>query len=170
MRVLDFCCDVKSESIKLIPYKSEPKDGFSKTFDGKQRTIGLRTASSFLIGAIIGAGIFVTPASVLRYTGSLGGALVVWCCSGLIVIIGAIVYLELATTFPQSGSDFIYIRTCWGELPAFLYMWIQMVVVSPAIIAIKSLTFANYVLEPLNPQCVVPQNGIRLVAAMVICK
>lgn len=170
MRFSDFCKDLESESTNLISNASNSKDAFRKTFGGKQRTIGLQTASSFLLGSIIGAGIFVAPAGVLRYTGSLGGSLVVWCCSGLIAAIGAFVYLELGTTFPQSGSDFIYIRTCWGELPAFLYMWISMVVVSPALIAIKSLTFANYVLEPLFPQCIVPHNLIRFVAAVVICK
>lgn len=170
MRFSDLSGDLKSESTNLIPHESGSKDAFSKTFVRKQRTIGLKTASSFLLGSIIGAGIFVTPAGVLRYTGSPGGSLLVWCCSGLIAALGAFVYLELAITFPQSGSDFIYIRTCWGELPAFLYMWIQMVVVSPALIAIKALTFANYVLEPLFPQCIVPQNGIRLVAVIVICK
>lgn len=168
MQLSNFCEDI-SESTILISDESESRGISNKTFGGQQR-IGLLTASSFLLGAIIGAGIFVTPAGVLRYTGSLGGAMIVWCCSGLIAATGAFCYLELGTMFPQSGCDFIYIRTCFGELPAFLFMWTSMVVFTPVAIAIKSLTFASYVLEPFFLHCAVPPKGIRMIAAFVVCK
>lgn len=137
---------------------------------GVKRHIGLFSACTMTLGAIIGSGIYITPISVLRYMGSPGGALLVWMGSGVIASIGALCYAELGTMFPQSGSDFTYVRNCSGELPAFLLLWVNVIVIIPAGKAIGALTFAHYVLEPFFLQCVVPQNLVRLIAAMVLSR
>lgn len=144
-------------------------DSTLKSSDGKKR-IGLFSAVTFTLGSIIGCGIFVTPAGILRYSGSVGGAMIIWCCSGLISMLGALVYIELGATFPQSGSDFTYIQKSFGDLPAFLYIWTAMIVTTPAGIAVQSLTFANYVLEPFFLRCIIPPNATRLVAGSALCK
>lgn len=156
-----------SEFSNLI---SDDTENSSSNNVGAQRRIGLYTACSFVLGAIVGSGIYVTPLFVLRNCGSIGGALTIWGCSGLIATIGALCYIEFGTTFPESGCDYVYLRKSIGDLPAFLYLWVQMVITIPASRVITSLTFANYVLEPFFPHCAVPQNGLRLVAAIIICK
>lgn len=146
------------------------KETSSLESSDEKKRVGLFSAVTFTLGTIIGCGIFITPAGILRYSGSLGGAMIIWCCSGLISMIGAFVYIELGTTFPQSGSDFIYIQKSLGDLPAFLYIWTSMIVTTPAGMAIQSMTFANYVLEPFFLHCMIPPNAIRMVAGSVICR
>ena len=159
-----------ANSAKLLSDELLSKNTSGKEFDKKRRTIGLYTASSFILGTIIGAGIFLSPAGVLRYSGSVGGALIIWCCSGLIAAMGAICYLELGTMIPESGCDFVYIRACFGEFPAFLLMWTYVIIFAPVTNAIKSLLFANYILEPFFLNCAAPPYGIRMIAASAICK
>lgn len=158
-----------SESSLLIPVKTGLRDSFNNNVAIKRR-IGLFSASTFVVGAIVGSGIFVSPIGVLHFTGSVGGALSVWIGSGILSTIGALCYVELGTTFQQSGSDYTYMRLCFGDLWAFLYLWVFMLIIGPAGNAIAALTFANYVLEPFFPYCVVPQDGIRIIAALILCK
>lgn len=122
-----------------------------------------------IVGVIIGAGIFVSPTGVLRFAGSTGMALVVWAACGLISMIGAICYAELGTMIPKSGGDYAYIFTAFGPLPAFLFLWVALLIIQPTSNAIAGITFANYILEPIYAGCSPPDNAVRLVAAVVIC-
>lgn len=158
-----------SETSFLIPEKSDVQDKFNNNIRIR-RHLGLFSASMFATGNIIGTGIFVSPIGVFRSTGSVGCALAVWLGTGILSTIGALCYTELGTTFPQSGSDYTYMRMCFGDLMAFLYLWVFMLIIGPAGSAIAALTFANYVLEPFFPYCAIPQNAIRIIAALIICK
>lgn len=122
-----------------------------------------------IVGVIIGAGIFVSPTGVLRFAGSTGMALVVWAACGIISMIGAICYAELGTMIPKSGGDYAYIFTAFGPLPAFLFLWVALLIIQPTSNAIAGITFANYILEPMYAGCSPPDNAVRLVAAVVIC-
>ncbi|GIY79749.1 large neutral amino acids transporter small subunit 2 [Caerostris darwini] len=121
------------------------------------------------LGSIIGAGIFVTPKGVLNNVGSVGMSLAVWILCGVFSMIGFLCFIELGTSIPASGCHFVYIRESFGEMPAFMYLWAQMVVLTPVSIAIVSITFANYILEPLFLNCAVPSEAIRLTAVIPIC-
>lgn len=135
-----------------------------------KREIGLFSAVTMTLGAIIGAGIFVSPKGILENSGSVGCSLVIWVVMGLFSMLGAACYIELGTTFPKSGTDFTYIKECLGDLPAFMYLWVRMVCATPAGIAIVSLTFANYVLESFFPNCVPSPMLTRIVAALPVCE
>ncbi|GBN46475.1 Y+L amino acid transporter 2, partial [Araneus ventricosus] len=134
-----------------------------------KKEIGLFSAVSMTLGAIIGAGIFVTPQGVLKNAGSIGLSLGIWIFTGVFSMIGGMCFAELGTSIPASGCHFTYIHMSFGEIPAFMYLWAQMAVLTPVSLAIVSLTFANYILTPLFPSCVVPVNAVRLVAALPIC-
>ena len=69
-----------------------------------QRTMGLWTGISIIIGNIIGGGIFVSPGEVLKTVGSPGGAILVWAYCGLLCMTGAFCYAELGLTIPTSGT------------------------------------------------------------------
>ena len=71
---------------------------------------------------------------------------------------------------PKSGGDYAYINEAFGPLPAFLYLWMALIVIMPAGNAIIALTFANYILQPFWPECHPPIDAVRLLAACVICE
>nr|XP_050050957.1 Y+L amino acid transporter 2-like isoform X2 [Dermacentor andersoni] len=134
-----------------------------------KKELGLMNGVGMIVGVIIGAGIFVSPTGVLRFAGSPGMALVVWAACGLISMVGAMCYAELGTMIPKSGGDYAYIFSAFGPLPAFLFLWVALLIIQPTSNAIAGITFANYILEPIYAGCPPPDNAVRLVAAVVIC-
>lgn len=136
-----------------------------------KKKLGLTNGVSLIVGSIVGAGIFVSPAGVIRYAGSVGMSLVVWVLSGAACFIGALCYTELGTMIPKSGGDYAYISAAFGPFAAFLQLWTMLVIVQPAGNAIVALTFANYVLRPFynDVECLPPPLALRLIAAIVLC-
>ena len=135
-----------------------------------KKEIGLHNAVAIIVGIIVGSGIFISPKGVLLEAGSVGLSLTVWGLCGLISLIGALCYAELGTCILKSGGDYAYIMEAFGHLPAFLYLWVALVIIMPTGNAITALTFANYVLQPLYPDCEAPSSAIALLAALCISK
>ena len=133
-----------------------------------KQTLGLHNGVAIIVGVIVGSGIFVSPKGVLQEVGSVGGSLLIWALCGVISLIGALCYAELGTMIVKSGGDYAYINEAFGPLPAFLYLWVALVVIIPAGNAITALTFAYYVMQPLFPTCDPPDEAVRLLAAMAI--
>ncbi|XP_066597360.1 Y+L amino acid transporter 2 [Prorops nasuta] len=134
-----------------------------------KKELGLLDGVAIIVGIIVGAGIFVSPKGVLRYSGSLGLALIVWVFSGLLSLIGALCYAELGTMIPKSGGDYAYIMDAFGPLPAFLYLWVALFILVPTGNAITALTFAQYILQPAWPGCEPPYEAVRMLAALITC-
>ncbi|KAL0101805.1 hypothetical protein PUN28_019148 [Cardiocondyla obscurior] len=134
-----------------------------------KKELGLLDGVAIIVGIIVGAGIFVSPKGVLRNSGSVGQALIVWVFSGILSLIGALCYAELGTMIPKSGGDYAYISDAFGPLPAFLYLWVALFVLVPTGNAITALTFAQYILQPAWPGCEPPYAAVRLLAAVITC-
>lgn len=70
---------------------------------------------------------------------------------------------------PRSGGDYAYISVAFGPLPAFLYLWVALLILVPTGNAITAVTFAQYLLQPFWPTCEAPIEAIRLFAAVITC-
>src|SRR6266700_1599233 len=118
------------------------------------RTLRFHDLLLLFIGSVIGSGIFRTPGPLLRQVdGSVGLALLVWITGGVLSLLGALTYAELAAANPEAGGLYCYIRDGFGRLPAFLYGWCLFLVISTATIAALARAFARYLAEviPLTP-------------------
>ncbi|KAG7208652.1 hypothetical protein KM043_014857 [Ampulex compressa] len=134
-----------------------------------KKELGLLDGVAIIVGIIVGAGIFVSPKGVLKNSGSVGQALIVWIFSGILSLIGALCYAELGTMIPKSGGDYAYISDAFGPLPAFLYLWVALFILVPTGNAITALTFAQYILQPAWAGCEPPYEAVRLLAAVITC-
>lgn len=117
------------------------------------RTLRLRDILLLFIGSVIGSGIFLTPGLILKQVhGSVGLAMLVWVAGGVMSLLGALTYAELAAANPEAGGLYCFIRDGFGRLPAFLYGWCLFLVISSATIAALARAFARYLGEviPLN--------------------
>ncbi|XP_055705643.1 Y+L amino acid transporter 2 [Phlebotomus papatasi] len=146
-----------------------PEDSTSNDGVKMKKELGLLDGVAIIVGVIIGAGIFVSPKGVLLYSGSIGQALIVWILSGVLSMVGALCYAELGTMIPKSGGDYAYIGVAFGPLPAFLYLWVALLILVPTGNAITALTFAQYLLQPFYPNCDASLDAVRLLAAVITC-
>jgi APA family basic amino acid/polyamine antiporter len=106
--------------------------------------LGTFSGTMLVVGGIIGAGIFLSPAVVAQRTGRASLTLGAWALGALIAIIGGFVYAELGARRPLAGGTYVYLRDAWGPLPAFLYGWALFLVIATGAIAAVAMTGANY--------------------------
>jgi APA family basic amino acid/polyamine antiporter len=109
------------------------------------RTLRLRDLALLIVGAVIGSGIFLVPAQVLRQVqGSTGLATLVWLAGGVLALLGALTYGELATMKPSAGGVYVYVRDGFGPLPAFLYGWSLLLAISSGAVSALAVAFSTY--------------------------
>ena len=109
-----------------------------------KKSIGLWSATSLVIGSIIGAGIFMRPASMAERLGSPVMLLVVWVLAGGVSLIGATIYAELGATFPDTGGPYVYLHKAYGGFTAFIYGWSANLVINTAALASMAFVCAQY--------------------------
>ncbi|XP_072311275.1 cystine/glutamate transporter [Eucyclogobius newberryi] len=130
------------------------------------RQIGLLPAVCFIIGTVVGSGIFIAPKGVLMNSGTVGLSLVVWALCGVLSLFGALCYAELGTTFSKSGGHYTYLLETLGPLPAFLRLWSEFLFIRPAVASYVALAFGRYVVEPFFTPCTAPSALIKMVGIL----
>jgi len=109
-----------------------------------QKRVNLFDGISIVAGAMIGSGIFIVSADIARSVGSPGWLIVVWLITGLITIIGAISYGELASMMPDVGGQYVYLKEAYHPLVGFLFGWTTFLVVQCGSIAAVAVAFAKF--------------------------
>lgn len=123
---------------------NEPNSGSNQPVVGYARRLNAWDASMVVVGGVIGSGIFLTPASIARQTGSGGEQLLAWAVGGVIALIGALCYAELGTRRPNAGGGYVNLREAFGLIIAFVYGWNLLVVNHSGSLAAVATVFVEY--------------------------
>src|SRR5437899_3635519 len=107
------------------------------------KAISRLDATALVVGSMIGSGIFIVSAEILREVHAPGLLLVVWAVSGIVTLMGALTYGELAAMFPHAGGQYVYLREGISPLFGYLYGWTLFVVIQTGTIAAVAVAFAR---------------------------
>ncbi len=109
-----------------------------------KKRVNLFDGVSMVSGAMIGSGIFIVSADIARNLGSPGWLLMVWVIAGLLTLIGAVCYGELASMMPQIGGQYVYLRESYHPIIGFLFGWTTFLVIQCGSIAAIGIAFAKF--------------------------
>ena len=109
-----------------------------------KQSLGLLDATLLVAGSMIGSGIFIVTAPMMRDIGSAAWMIVLWILTGLITIFAALSYGELAGMMPNAGGQYVYIQRAYGKMMSFLYGWTVFTVIQTGVIAAVAVAFAKY--------------------------
>ena len=107
-------------------------------------TLGLLDGTMIVAGSMIGSGIFIVSADILRNVGSAGWLIAVWVLTGFMTITAAVSYGELSGMFPKAGGQYIYLKEAYNPLMGFLYGWSFFAVIQTATIAAVGVAFSKF--------------------------
>ncbi len=116
---------------------NEPKTSF-------RPTLGLMDATMLVAGSMIGSGIFIVSADIVRNVGGSGWLIFVWIITGFMTLAAALSYGELSAMFPKAGGQYVYLKEAYNPLVSFLYGWSFFAVIQTATIAAVGVAFAKF--------------------------
>ncbi len=109
-----------------------------------KRNLKLLDSTAIVVGSMIGSGIFIVSADMSRQLGSPGWLLIAWIVTGIMTIIAALSYGELAGMMPKAGGQYVYLREAFNPLTGFLYGWSLFSVIQTGTIAAVGMAFAKF--------------------------
>ncbi len=147
----------------------EPRENGPKTLP---RVLGPVQAFCVVVGSTIGSGIFLVPATVAKNVPYMSGILAVWLVGGLLSGAVALTLAELGAMLPQAGGLYVFLRAAYGPLPAFLFGWVEFLVVRSGSMATLAAAFARYFAQlvpaPASIGGEVWQAGAAVIAIAVV--
>src|SRR5208282_2229504 len=111
---------------------------------GLVKGLGLFDSTTLVMGSMIGSGVFIVAADVSRQVQSPGLFFLTWITSGLMTVIAAVSYGELAGMMPQAGGQYVYLREAFGPLFGFLYGWTLFLVIQTGTVAAVAVAFGKF--------------------------
>src|SRR5262245_58612963 len=133
------------------PHGAAPSGSDGQTTAGTARTseeprahLNLWDAVSIIVGIVIGATIYKSPQLIMANVGSPTMGLLAWGLGGALSLIGALCYAELASTYPRSGGDYVFLSRAYGDWCGFLFGWAQLAVILTSSIAMMGFVFGDY--------------------------
>src|SRR5215472_12313296 len=109
-----------------------------------ERRLGVFSATTIIVGSMIGSGIFIAPSIMAAYVATPGVWLGLWLVGGLLTLLGALAYAELCAMMPQAGGQYVFLRESFGPLVAFLYGWTLFLVIQTGFNAAVAIAFSKF--------------------------
>jgi basic amino acid/polyamine antiporter, APA family len=128
----------------MSPEPSAQRAGATDAPSEFVKAMSLTDATMLVAGSMIGSGIFIVSADISRSLGSPFLLLMVWTLTGVITLLGALAYGEMAAMYPQAGGQYVFLREAMGPLMGFLYGWTLFVVIQTGTIAAVAVAFARF--------------------------
>ncbi|XP_046560364.1 b(0,+)-type amino acid transporter 1-like [Haliotis rubra] len=136
--------EVRQRPTEDSPEKADDQVQIDTSKVTLKKEIGLLSGVAFVVGSIIGSGIFISPQGVLRNTGSVGMCLVVWSSGALLSLLGSLTFTELTSLTRTSGGEYAVLLKTFGPIPAFVFVWSVEIAVNTSARAVQCLTVAEY--------------------------
>ena len=138
-----------------------------------KRSLGLLDATMIVAGSMIGSGIFIVSADMLKDLGSAGWLIAAWLITGFMTLTAALSYGELSAMFPKAGGQYVYLREAYNPFVGFLYGWSLFVVIQTGTIAAVAVAFGKflgYLVPSLGDSNILlgSAEGFKITAAQVI--
>ena len=108
------------------------------------KALTLTDATMLVVGSMIGSGIFIVSADISRTVGSPGWLLLAWIVTGIVTVLGALAFGELAAMYPRAGGMYTFLRESMGPLMGFLYGWTLFIVIQTGTIAAVAVAFGKF--------------------------
>src|SRR5258708_32472868 len=108
------------------------------------KALGLTSATTLVIGSMIGSGVYIVAAEIAREVDSPALLIMAWVVTGFLTIVGALSYGELAAMMPKAGGQYVYLREALGPLWGFLYGWTLFLVIQTGTIAALGVGFGTF--------------------------
>ena len=166
--------------MKQVLQRCSKEDEPSGTNEMKKE-INLFSGTAYIVGGMIGSGIFITPNRILALTHSFGLTLIVWVLGSIMATLAALCYIELALVVRKSGAEFSYIKEAYsfkkkhwslellGSILAYMFIWTNTFVIRASSLAIISLTSARYLVRPFYIGCNdLPEKAVVLIALAIL--
>lgn len=132
-----------------------------------RRRLTLFDGVCIIVGIIIGAGFYETTPQIARDVGSPGLLLGVWLAGGLVSLVGAMCYAELATAWPREGGEYVFLTRAFGRHVGFLFAWAGFWVIRPGNVGAMAFVFASYAQQVL-PLPMTPHHALLTWAAWAV--
>jgi APA family basic amino acid/polyamine antiporter len=108
------------------------------------RSLGLFDSVMIVAGSMIGSGIYIVTGEMAREVGSAGWLIVAWLIAGVLTMVAALSYGELAAMMPRAGGQYVYLREAYSPLWGFLYGWTLFLVIQTGTMAASGIGFSRY--------------------------
>ncbi|MBL7830764.1 MAG: amino acid permease [Saprospiraceae bacterium] len=137
-------------------------------------SLSLLDASMIVAGSMIGSGIFIVSADIVRQVGSSGWLIAIWLITGFMTLAAALSYGELSAMFPTAGGQYVYLKESWNRLIGFLYGWSLFTVIQTGTIAAVGVAFAKFagyfmpVFEISDDNIILQAGGVKLYYAQLL--
>ncbi|HYD95840.1 MAG TPA: amino acid permease [Noviherbaspirillum sp.] len=143
---------------------TKPHDNAAPLPGSPQQVLRVRDATAVIVGIVVGAGIFKAPATVAGLAGDPTWIFALWLLGGVISLVGALCYAELATAFAHAGGDYHFLQRAYGPSVSFLFWWARFSVVTTGSIALLAFVFGDY----MNRLLPLPFGGSAWYAALAV--